>query len=168
MTNQRFEIEGDLAYVPLTKGYTAIIDVESIPLIDKYKWYANKANNSVYAVTAIRDSSEKQRKLGMHRIIAKTPDHLYTDHINGNGLDNRKANLRFATNAENLRNQGARVNNKSGYKGVYWGKQSKRWEAKIAAFGKIYFLGRFDTPQEAHIHYCKAAKRLHGAFAKGE
>lgn len=86
---------------------------------------------------------------------------LYIDHINGNTLDNRIANLREVTQAENMQNAKMHSDNKSGYMGVYWHRGAKRWRAAIALNQKITFLGLFDTPEEASAAYLSAKKRLH-------
>jgi hypothetical protein len=90
---------------------------------------------------------------------------VQVDHINGNGLDNRKANLRLATVAENSQNARRRKDNASGFKGVYWDKYWKRWKAQIRYDGKCKRLGTFSTPEEAHEAYCRAAQDFHGQFA---
>jgi hypothetical protein len=85
------------------------------------------------------------------------------DHINGDGADNRFANLREATRGENARNR-ARQNNTSGFKGVVG--RGTRWEAKIYYDGREIYLGTFATPEEAHAAYAKAALEHHGEFAR--
>lgn len=88
------------------------------------------------------------------------------DHIDGNGLNNRISNLREAVHSENARNRGAQRNSKSGIKGVSWHVESGRWQAKIQHHGKGKNLGYYATPEEAREAYCKAAKELHGEFAR--
>jgi hypothetical protein len=86
------------------------------------------------------------------------------DHINWNGLDNRRGNLRLATTAENARNRGPTKANKSGYKGVCWYKPSQKWMAYIW-HGKHIALGLFDDPAEAARAHDEAARQYHGEFA---
>ncbi|MEN3238226.1 HNH endonuclease [Methylobacterium ajmalii] len=105
-----------------------------------------------------------------HRLIWKLvtgnePDDEI-DHKNSIGSDNRWDNLRQATSAQNTMNSRRRRNNKSGYKGVYWNKKSRKWETSIRMGGKCYYLGGFDDPKDAHEAYVEAAKRLHGEFAR--
>jgi len=88
------------------------------------------------------------------------------DHINCNKFDNRWDNLRVASRTQNANNIGLRKNNKSGYKGVSYDKATGRYIALIRSGGKKINLGRFDTAEEAHAAYCKAAKELHGDFAR--
>lgn len=87
------------------------------------------------------------------------------DHINGRRDDNRLCNLRLATWSENNRNAKRRSDNTSGVKGVSFDKARDRWLARIKTDGYDRYLGRFDTPEEAHAAYCKAAAELHGEFA---
>ena len=91
-------------------------------------------------------------------------DKSVVDHINGNGLDNRKANLRIASATENGRNRRRHSNNTSGFKGVK--KDKGRWVANIGGSKNRIRLGSFETPEEAHAAYCEAANRLHGEFAR--
>lgn len=88
------------------------------------------------------------------------------DHVNGDKSDNRIANLREATMAQNKMNVCAPRTNKSGFKGVSWNSDAGKWMAYIRAAGKSYNLGRFDTPEAAHAAYAEAAARLHGEFAR--
>lgn len=90
----------------------------------------------------------------------------HIDHINGIRNDNRIINLRDATNSQNLMNRGKQVNNKSGYKGVYFRKDRNKWQANIHINGRCMYLGRFDTADKAHDAYCKAANNIHGEFAQ--
>lgn len=87
------------------------------------------------------------------------------DHINGIKTDNRIANLRPATRADNMRNIGARKSSKSGIKGVSWDSQHGNYRAQIMHNGKKYNLGRFDDPGAAAEAYAAAALKLHGEFA---
>ena len=87
------------------------------------------------------------------------------DHINGNKADNRLANLRKATQSENMRNRGPQQNNKSGFKGVFWDNQKRQWTARITLQGKQTHLGGFPTPEAAHAAYAAFVNGHHGDFA---
>jgi HNH endonuclease/AP2 domain len=88
------------------------------------------------------------------------------DHRNTIGTDNRWKNLREATKAQNAWNQGLRVSNTSGFKGVYWAKKIRKWRAQINIDSRRTALGQFDTPEEAHAAWCAVAQALHGDFAR--
>lgn len=88
------------------------------------------------------------------------------DHVNGNRRDNRISNLRPATKAQNSMNQPGKPGAKSKLKGVSWFAARRKWKAEIRSNGKKFFLGHFDTEEDAHESYCKAAKEMHGVFAR--
>lgn len=88
------------------------------------------------------------------------------DHRNCDRADNRWANLREATHAQNCRNTGPRATNTSGFMGVRWHARGRRWQARIHVDGREIYLGLFDTPEAAHAAYCAAAHQLHGQFAR--
>jgi len=93
------------------------------------------------------------------------PTHLVVDHIDRDGLNNRKSNLRLCTNAENIRNAGKRGKGFSKYKGVSRHTRGKKWTAVIQLNKKTYFLGYFENEIDAARAYDKKAKELHGQFA---
>lgn len=101
-----------------------------------------------------------------HLVNGRPPLGLQTDHRNGNGLDNRKQNLRFATKSQNGANAGKYSNNLSGFKGVSRCSDREKWRAQITSNGRVFNLGHFDSPIEAAKVYDKAAKKFHGEFAK--
>jgi hypothetical protein len=102
----------------------------------------------------------------MHRLILNAPKGADVDHINGNGLDNRRENLRICSRAENLRNRGIQRNNQTGYKGVCWNKSKNTYTAQIQYEKTTYRLGTYPSAKEAALAYDKAARRYFGKFAK--
>jgi len=158
------EIHGSIAHVLLPCGIFAIIDASDVPLVSCFTWH--RSGNGY--VSAYATQSGKRKTVLMHRLIAGTPVGLETDHISGNTLDNRKANLRIVTHAQNLRNTKLSAANKSGFKGVYWERHANKWRAIIKLDGKKYHLGYYDDAEAAHAAYCVAAKKLHGEFARTE
>jgi len=93
-------------------------------------------------------------------------DNRVIDHANRNKADNRRENLRECSVAENAWNQTLRIDNSSGYKGVHFNNEKRKWQARIrTGEGKRTHLGYFDTVEDAHEFYCLAADMIHGAFA---
>lgn len=96
----------------------------------------------------------------------KPPKGTQVDHRNGNGLDNRKWNLRICSHAQNNMNRGKQKNNMSGYKGVSWHELGKQWMAHIKIHGEETYLGLYPTKEETALAYNKGAKVYYGEFAK--
>lgn len=151
--------------IPLTQGQLALIDDEDFELVSQYKWRANFNSKlkSFYALTDIRNNGERITIL-MHRLITDAPKGKVVDHINHNTLDNRKLNLRVCSQSENMMNSRKHIVNTSGYKGVSWYKQTKKWTAQIRIKGKNTGLGYFESPEKAYEAYCNAARIHHGEF----
>jgi hypothetical protein len=158
-------------------GHEILIDDEDFELVSKHTWHVRKTKHTKYARTNIRISKGKQKGLHLHRLITNCPKHLMVDHINRNGLDNRRCNLRICSRSENLMNSKkpeGRYTSK--YKGVClakWGKVSKRnpiqkykWRSEIRKNRKSILIGYFDTEIEAARAYNKKAQELFGEFAK--
>lgn len=150
--------------IPLTQGKVALVDDEDYEYATRFKWVAHRAWGTWYCerTTTIngRDVSFK-----LHRVLMNAPKGLEVDHRNGDGLDNRRQNLRLATRIQNGFNRRKPKNNTSGYKGVtsaYGGK----WEASVSANKIRHHLGVHLTPEDAARAYDRAAKQLHGEFAR--
>lgn len=158
-------VDGDLAFIPLTQGKEAVIDARDLPLVGSVKWCAKRGQRSFYATrSGPRGADGRQPFIQLHRVIMAASPGQNVDHINLNGLDCRRANLRFATMAENSRNRPKQNNNTTGFKGVTLFKG--RFQAHIKYERKKIHLGCFATAEEAHAAYADAAARLHGQFAR--
>lgn len=153
--------------IPLTKGMYAIVDDVDYDYLVQFSWQYKRGpkHSSGYAKRGIFNEDGKASSLLMHRDIMVAKRGQYVDHINRNGIDNRRENLRFATPSQNAANSKRHKSNKSGYKGVFTHKQSGRWLAHIRINGKSTHVGIFDCPKEAHEAYMKAAREHYGDFA---
>lgn len=152
--------------IPLTKGKFAIVDDEDYEELSKYKWQASsiRRNEICYATRKVIVNG-KRKEVKMHIVINRTPAGMDTDHINGNGLDNRKENLRTASPSQNAINIGKRKKSgtSSSYKGV--GRNGKKWASVISLNGKKIYLGMYESEIEAARVYDAKAKELYGEFA---
>lgn len=155
--------------IPLTRGYFATIDDIDSDLA-ALKWYAFVAKKKVYAARKIKRNRVTQT-IFMHKTIMERmhgehlPVGLEVDHMNSNGLDNSRQNLRLATKQEQRRNSLRRSDNTSGYKGVIYIKDRNRWFACIHMDGKPIGLGEHPTAELAAIAYNHAALKYFGEFA---
>lgn len=157
-------IDGDVAYVTLTKGYVATIDVADIDVIGDRAWCAfENKHGQVYAVRVVRRDGVSHSIL-LHRALLGEPDSL-VDHRNGDSLNNRRSNLRCASNTQNQWNSKKPCTNTSGVKGVCWRGDKKVWHAKISENGKTKHLGYYDDIDAAKAAYVSAASLSRGQFA---
>jgi len=149
--------------IPLTQGYFAMVDDEDYKYLCEYKWRVDKQANTNYAARR----NGKQTTYYMHRQILNTPPDKEVDHINNNGLDNRRENLRICTLQQNKHNQKIRNDRKySQYKGVTFRKDRKKWKAQIGVNNRHIHLGHFNKEIDAAVAYNEAAKQYFGEFAK--
>lgn len=156
--------------IELSGGHVVVVDEQDFPIVRDRKWNVaivygkDGENRHVYAQSSVRIKAGVWRTILMHRLIMNAPSGLFVDHVNGNGLDNRKENLRICNNTQNQQNQ-VRVRGKSQYKGVYWHSGRSKWCAHIRIFGKMTHLGSFDLERDAAIAYDIAANGAFGDFA---
>lgn len=151
----------------LTKGKTAIIDAEDFNRLDKWKW---SYKNNGYAVRrqhlGMKEGKQIAKMVMLHREIINVPNGMVIDHINGNGLDNRKVNLRICTHQQNAQNSKKRKGKRSKYKGVSWFGRKGKWFSRIKVNGKQVCLGYYYDEMGAGCAYDAAAKKYFGQFAK--
>ena len=149
--------------IKLTKDKFAIVDPEDYQKLAEYDWHLWESGS--YNQYAIR--YEKGKSLKMHREITNAPVGLVVDHKNGDGLDNRKENLRIVTMTQNHYNR-KKTSRKttSKYKGVHRITDRKAYCAKIRYEGKTIYLGYYKDEIEAAKAYDEAAKKLFGEYAK--
>jgi hypothetical protein len=156
-----------LALIPLTKGHIAVID-ECDTDLNALKWCAREGDTGVWGVRGERVDGKlvtiKLHNVIMERMIGRTlAVDERVDHVDCNGLNNRRENLRIATHQQNMMNRRVGKHNRSGYKGV--SKKKAGWTATITVSGKQHYLGLFRSPELAHNAYVEAAKQYFGEFA---
>lgn len=147
----------------LTNGGVTLVDDDIYEQIKIYNWRRDKLANHV-----VRTTGPKQHRkiMRLHRFVMNAQKGQIVDHINGNVLDNRKENLRFASKSTNGMNRLKQANNKSGYKGVCYHKSAKKWVAQLTVSGKRVINSFHETAEEAAEAYKNAALLHHKQFAK--
>ena len=160
---------GRAKLILLTRGRSAVVDADDYAVLAVFTWFFEKgyAVRTVWRRLGSPVNGKRQRhsrKVFMHRIIAGTPNGLQTDHINGDKLNDRRVNLRWATAAENQWNAGRRKDNSTGFKGVVVHKRDSNFQAIIRVNGRRIHIGYFPDPESASIAYQQAASQIHGEF----
>jgi hypothetical protein len=149
-------------------GRVALIDDEDWPLVAPYWWWVHEYQRKSgslrgpYAKTEFRLGDGRLIKPYMHSLITGWP---MTDHVNHDGLDNRRSNLRPATHAQNLHNQRLRDGTSSRYKGVTWHKRLGKWQAGLTIDSRYIYLGLYAGEEEAALAYNTAALEAFGDYA---
>lgn len=148
--------------IALTRGKIALIDDADHDLVLQYTWCAQRIRKRWYAVTGTGGQF-----VSMHRVIMNASTGEQIDHRNGDGLDNRRENLRFCTSAQQAYNKGPQPYKRhSQFKGVTWAARSQKWKAQIMQDGVNYHLGLFDREEDAADAYRTAAIERFGEFAR--
>ncbi len=134
--------------IPLTQGFFAMVDDEDYASLSKYKWSVSSLSwsspNCRYARRFV-----VRKSIFMHRQIIGALDGQETDHVNRNGLDNQRRNLRIATRSQNGFNRGMQSNNTSGETGIVWHRRNKKWQAQAMIDRKMHYLGQFESITDA-------------------
>ena len=149
----------------MTQGKVAMVDDDDYDwLVGLGSWYADLNRNRYYARCRIDTPTGGT---GMHRLIMGVTDpKIKVDHRDLDGLNNRRSNLRIATNSQNGQNTGLTTRNQSGHKGVCWNKKNSKWVATISVGGRNVYLGLFVDLADAVAAYAAAAEEHHGEFAR--
>ena len=142
-----------------------LIDDEDYEKVKDYRWYVVVDEDRRY-VRAHEKKSENYSKVRLHRLIMNYSGNMFVDHINGNGLDNRKENLRICTNSENNMNSIKRKKGTSVYKGVSFDKSRNKYESYITINKKKIHLGRYETEEQAAQAYNNVVENHFGRFAR--
>ncbi len=148
----------------LTDGKITLVNEEDFLFLVGYNWRLSATGYVVCSNGYVDNLNNKY----LHKIIAKRMNLDLSneiDHIDRDRLNNQRNNLRPATSSQNSANSKANVRNTSGYKGVHWRKERRKWQAKIQVEGERIYLGNFDTPEEASEAYNQAADYYFGEFA---
>ena len=162
MIKQIENLPESVSLIPLTRGTFAVVDTNNLRMLNLHRWHIIITKERKRYATR----EEKGKTIYMHREIMNAPDGMEVDHINGNGLDNRRGNLRLCTKAQNQMNSAKRTGKSSIFKGVFWYKITGQWRAAIKIARKDIHIGYFDTELEAAEAYDKKALELFGEFAK--
>lgn len=152
--------------VSIHGGYFAQVDDEDFEWVSAIRWHIMRGRKTVYAATNVRREGGGYRTVAMHRMINRTPQGLHTDHIDGNGLNNTRANLRTATRTQNGQNRSPNNGAVSAFKGVHWNRRKGRWVASIRVNKKSVYLGMHRSEVEAAAAYSRAAEQYFGEFAR--
>lgn len=146
------------ARLTLPSGHVTVFDAADLPLVEQFKWHVLKARRTCYAQTKGGPANGRQRTY-LHRLLMNAPAGLLVDHINHDGLDNRRSNLRLATPGQNVANSGPRSGD---YRGIFVSHhRSKPWRARI----QTRHIGYYATEWEAAEAYNEAALAEYGEFA---
>lgn len=148
----------------LTHGTIAFVDDEDYVLVSDFSWYESKRRTVSYACAYTGGGRRNAIHSYLHRLVMRAKPGDQVDHINGNGLDCQKSNLRFVTTTQNRRNQQKARSTSSIYKGVRCRKSS--WEAFITVNHHYRYLGVFDSEVDAAAAYNGAAIEFFGEFAR--
>jgi len=151
----------------LGEGAWTILDQQDYCRLGYFKWTVIGNDGKFYAIRNVKVGQIKTATIRLHREIMNAPDSLLVDHKNGDGLDNRRDNLRLATRSQNQCNK-PKIKTKatSQYVGVNFEKSRGQWAARIKHNNKQIWLGRFDSEIDAAKVYDEAAKKYHGEFAR--
>lgn len=148
--------------VRLSQNLVALVDDGDYDLVQAYKWHPCK-RDTVYAHASVSGVT-----VSMHRLVLglEFGDKRQGDHIDGNGLNNQRSNLRITTSGQNQMNRKSARESSSQYLGVVWIESRSKWRARIRHDGDAHYLGDFVDEVEAAAAYDIAARQLHGEYAR--
>lgn len=151
--------------IKLNNGRVALVDDEDFDALTNIKWVVTPKGGTAYARGYVRVRGVGVIAVLMHRYILDPPGKYVVDHINGDGLDNRRENLRACTHTENLQNM-RKLGGSSSYRGVHWDSRRERWVASIRVSGKKTSIGAFEDEVQAAKAYDEVCRKTRGQFAR--
>jgi hypothetical protein len=160
--NEVFHRPDGVTEMRLAGGVTVLIDTVDYPSVSRFRWFAHKQRSVWYAKTHIYIGS-KRTTIDMHRILFPGRDRL--DHQDGDGLNNRRRNIRPATRSQNMFNRKSRIHT-SKYHGVWWNGRKNRWVASIQVDGKTKYIGSFTYEEDAYAARLRAEKVVYPDFER--
>lgn len=145
-------------HVKLTRGKVAMVSPVDYARVSVHRWYAHRSGWTWYA--------KNTKGVGMHRMVLRAPKGKLVDHIDGNGLNNVRSNLRLATHSQNAINRHLRLPVPTHFRGIYQNPKTDRWFAHVSHYGKSIMKGEeFTRPEDAARDYDRIVLMLHGEFA---
>ncbi len=156
-----------MGHILTRKGEKILVDDEDLQAVSRHTWRLNMEGYVTTKYLIINEGKKKWISLHIHRLIMQVGygDKRIVDHINCNPLDNRRCNLRICDSVRSSQNIRINSRNTSGFKGVGYLKSDGKWQVRIRVNKKQKYLGRYETPEEAHEVYCLWADMCHGEFA---
>jgi hypothetical protein len=152
--------------IKLTRGKYAMVDVEDFEWLNQYKWHCSHYDYAKRAVPNRSGKGRRQVSVYMHKLLCPVPEGKIADHVNRNSLDNRKENLRPATQKQNVWNRKfTRKGGKTRYNGIRWDKNKEKWQVRLTINGRRKSFGYYADEIEAAKAYDRAAKKYRGEFA---
>jgi hypothetical protein len=152
--------------IKLTRGKYAIVDVEDFERLNKYKWHCAHYDYAKRAISKKFGKGKRQVEVYMHKVVCPVPAGMIVDHINRNSLDNRKVNLRAATQKQNVWNRKfIRKGGKTRYNGIRWDKNREKWQVRLVVNGRRESFGYYADEIEAAKAYDQVAKKYRGEYA---
>lgn len=152
--------------IPLTRGKVTIVDAADYDWLSRWNWSARKAKGRMWYAGRNVQFEDGRTTIYMHQILLPCSDGKRADHKDRDGLNNRRSNLRPSTMTQNQGNVDIRANNTSGFRGVFWDKQHRKWRTNIVINGKRKHIGLFVDKTAAASAYNEQASHYFGEFAR--
>jgi hypothetical protein len=163
-------LDQSIKLIPLTKGENAIVDSRNFAWLNQWNWAAHTGGTNGSKLYAVRTDIQKdgsRKTIFMHRVILGMPEKKYdprdVDHENGNGLDNRRTNIRPCTRPQNCANSPRKIVSRSGYKWVHFEPSHNRKPWKVIVGGR--YIGHYESKEKAREASLNASQRIYEGFA---